>query len=211
VTKAVCGPAGSRAETRIVVTMDEKGFPNYLVVAIGTFETCLACSSSADNVFHQLGVAGRSWKAYNQSMPHSCAANTSSVPYYRSGHNPAFWFADLAPAAKGGDGSCPTNDVPLDPALWNDIAADRLPSLAWVAPDDCRDMHWMNGTCESVTGQDPGGQGQGRLRRSDGRRDAARELLQLEADRRGARVAPDDPVEVYPVPAVVDLTGLLDV
>ena len=128
-------------------------FPNYQAVASGTFNTCLACSSSADNIFHQLDVAGLSWRDYNQSMPKNCSANTSSVPYYRNGHNPAYWFTDLGPASKGGDGTCATNDVPADPNMWNDIAADRLPSFAWIAPDDCRDMHWMNGSCESVTGQ----------------------------------------------------------
>jgi hypothetical protein len=128
-------------------------FPNYLAVMSGAFNTCLGCSSSADNIFHQLGQAGMSWRDYNQSMPKNCAANTSSVPYYRDGHNPAFWFTDLGPTSKGGDGTCATRDVPADPALWNDIAADSLPAFAWIAPDDCRDMHWMNGTCESVTGK----------------------------------------------------------
>ncbi len=128
-------------------------FPNYQAVSSGTFNTCLSCTSSADNIFHQLDAAGMSWKDYNQSMPKNCAANTSSVPYYRDGHNPAYWFTDLGPTSKGGDGSCATRDVPADPNLWNDISADALPSFAWIAPDDCRDMHWMNGPCETVTGK----------------------------------------------------------
>jgi phosphatidylinositol-3-phosphatase len=128
-------------------------FPNYQAVSSGTFNTCLSCSSGADNIFHQLDAAGLSWRDYNQSMPKNCAANTSSVSYYRDGHNPAYWFTDLGPTSKGGDGSCAVDDVPADPNLWNDIAADRLPSFAWIAPDDCRDMHWMNGPCETVTGQ----------------------------------------------------------
>jgi hypothetical protein len=53
-------------------------FPNYLAVTSGTFNTCLACSSSADNIFHQLDAAGTSWKDHNQSMPRNCAPNTSS-------------------------------------------------------------------------------------------------------------------------------------
>jgi hypothetical protein len=128
-------------------------FPNYLAVMSGTFNTCLACSSSADNMFHQLGVAGMTWKDYNQSMPANCSGNVGSVSYYRDGHNPAYWFTDLGATSKGGDGSCAKNDVPADPNLWSDIAADALPSFAWIAPDDCRDMHWMNGPCETVTGQ----------------------------------------------------------
>jgi len=128
-------------------------FPNYLAVMSGTFNTCLACSSNADNIFHQLGAAGMTWRDYNQSMPGNCANNTSAVPYYRNGHNPAFWFTDLGSTASGGDGSCAKYDVPADPNLWNDIAADNLPNFSWIAPDDCHDMHWMSGPCETVTGQ----------------------------------------------------------
>jgi phosphatidylinositol-3-phosphatase len=127
-------------------------FPNYLALSGGSFTTCLGCPSSANNIFHQLDVAGGSWRDYNQSMPGNCHGNTSSVPQYRSGHNPAFWYTDLGPAAKGGDGTCATNDVPADPTMWNDIAADRLPQFAWVAPDDCYDMHWQTGPCEKETG-----------------------------------------------------------
>jgi len=121
-------------------------FPNYLAVASGGFVTCLACADTGDNVFHQLDVAHLQWRSYEQSMPRNCAPNTSTVPYYRNGHNPAYWFTDLGKTTKGGDGSCLTNDVPLDPNLWNDLKAGRLPSFGWVTPDDCRDMHWMSAT-----------------------------------------------------------------
>jgi hypothetical protein len=36
--------------------------------------------------------------------------------------------------------------------MWNDIANDNLPQFAWVAPDDCYDVHWQNGPCEKETG-----------------------------------------------------------
>ncbi|HEU0193893.1 MAG TPA: alkaline phosphatase family protein, partial [Gaiellales bacterium] len=124
-------------------------FPNYLAVSGGSFTTCLGCNSSADNIFHQLDVAGGSWRDYNQSMPGNCHSNTSSVPQYRSGHNPAFWYTDLG--AKG-DNTCAKYDVPADPNMWNDIANDNLPQFAWVAPDDCYDVHWQNGPCEKETG-----------------------------------------------------------
>jgi hypothetical protein len=128
-------------------------FPNYLAVASGGFVTCLACSDSSNNIFHQLDVAGLTWKSYEQSMPRNCSPNTSKVPYYRNGHNPAFWFTDLAAKTKGGDGSCATQDVPLVPNFANDLASGKLPSFAWVTPDDCRDMHWMDPVCNTVTGK----------------------------------------------------------
>lgn len=143
--------AGCRLETN-AAGETHPSFPNYLAVASGKFVTCLACADSDNNIFRQLGAAGMSWRDYNQSMPKNCAPNTSAVPYYRSGHNPAFWFTDLGPTSKGGDGSCATNDVPLDPNLWNDIAADNLPDFSWIAPNDCYDMHWMSGPCETLTG-----------------------------------------------------------
>ena len=124
-------------------------FPNYLAVTGGGFTTCLGCSTSADNIFHQLNVAGGSWRDYNQSMPGNCHSNTSSVPQYRSGHNPAFWYTNLG--AKG-DNTCAKYDVPADPNMWNDIANDNLPEFAWVAPDDCYDVHWQTGPCEKETG-----------------------------------------------------------
>ncbi len=124
-------------------------FPNYEAVTSGQFSTCLGCTTAADNIFHQMNGAGLTWRDYNQSMPSNCATNTSKVSYYRDGHNPAFWYTNLGSKA-GGDGSCAKYDVPLDPYFWNDAAADNLPSFSWIAPDDCRDLHWMNGVCENV-------------------------------------------------------------
>ena len=142
---------GCRLETN-AAGETHPSFPNYLALASGGFVTCLACSDSSDNIFHQLDVAGKTWKSYEQSMPRNCSPNTSTVPYYRNGHNPAFWFTDLAAKTKGGDGSCATQDVPLDPNLWNDLSADKLPAFSWVTPDDCRDMHWQSTTCDTGTG-----------------------------------------------------------
>ena len=69
-------------------------FPNYEAVTSGQFSTCLGCPTAADNLFHQLGAAGKTWRGYNQSMPSNCATNISKVSYYRDGHNPAFWYTD---------------------------------------------------------------------------------------------------------------------
>jgi phosphoesterase family protein len=122
-----------------------------MAVASGTFPTpaCLGCPSSADNIFHQLNVAGHAWRDYNQSMPRNCAPNTGTVPQYRDNHNPARWFTDLGP---NGDNTCATRDVPLDPFFWNDLAANNLRAFSWIAPDDCHNMHWRSPVCETETG-----------------------------------------------------------
>ena len=130
-------------------------FPNYQAVTSGNVQHLPGCSSTANNIFHQLDAAGMTWRDYNQSMPKNCAANTArcrttaTATTRRSG-------SPTSARPRGGDGSCATNDVPADPNLWNDIAADKLPSFAWIAPDDCRDMHWMNGPCETRHRPDEG-------------------------------------------------------
>jgi phosphatidylinositol-3-phosphatase len=129
-------------------------FPNYMAVMSGTFPTpaCLGCSSSADNLFHQLEAAGRGWRDYNQGMPANCSANTAAAVQYRSNHNPAFWFTDLGSVGSGGDGSCATKDVPLEPNFFDDAAANELKAFTWIAPDDCHNMHWRSPVCETETG-----------------------------------------------------------
>ena len=129
-------------------------FPNYMAVASGGFPTpaCLGCSSTANNLFHQLDAAGRSWRDYNQAMPANCVPNNSSVANYRDNHNPAFWFTDLGPVSQRGDGSCATKDVPLDPNLANDLDHNNLKAFSWIAPDDCHNMHWRSPVCENLTG-----------------------------------------------------------
>jgi hypothetical protein len=128
-------------------------FPNYMAVVSGTFPTpaCLHCSSGANNVFHQMNRAGLRWRDYNEAMQRNCVPTGSAAPHYRDNHNPAFWFTDLGPAAKGGDGSCAKFDVPLDPFFWNDVQNGRLPAFSWIAPSECHNMHWRSPICDQTT------------------------------------------------------------
>src|SRR5437773_5048497 len=128
-------------------------FPNYMAVVSGTFPTpaCLHCPWSAYNVFHQMNRAGLSWRDYNEAMPHNCVPTSSAAPHYRDNHNPAFWFTDLGPKSKGGDGSCAKYDVSLAP-FWGDVAQGRLPAFSWIAPSECHNMHWRSPICEQTTG-----------------------------------------------------------
>jgi len=115
--------------------------PNYMAATSGV-PTTLGTHTGNDNIFHQAQVAGRTWGAFEQSMPSSCAANSSAAPNYKSGHNPAFWYNDL----KSPVNTCKSNDVPQSPSLDTAIRTDTLPAYSWVAPDLCSDMHWAT-TC----------------------------------------------------------------
>jgi Phosphoesterase family len=111
--------------------------PNYMATTSG-IASPVATKSSADNVFHQAKAAGNSWKSYEESMSANCAG---SAGFYKTGHNPAFWYTDLRSPGTG----CVSNDVPLSPALGNDIASDSLPTFSWITPNLCNDMHWLTG------------------------------------------------------------------
>ena len=78
------------------------------------------------------------WKSYEESMPKNCSGNSGS---YKNGHNPAFWYTDLRTPTN----TCAVNDVPLSPSLDNAIAADALPTLSWITPNACNDMHGLAG------------------------------------------------------------------
>jgi phosphatidylinositol-3-phosphatase len=128
-------------------------FPNYMAVVSGTFPkpACLHCPSDANNVFHQMNQAGLSWRDYNEAMPQNCVPTPGSAPQYRDNHNPAFWFTDLGPVSKGGDGSCAKFDVPLAP-FFRAVKNGNLPAFSWIAPSECHNMHWRSPICEQTVG-----------------------------------------------------------
>ena len=117
--------------------------PNYVALVSGVLQvwTGAAQHTSADNLFHQLGAAGRTWQALEESMPQACSSTTSG--FYKTGHNPALWFTDLA---AGGDGSCATSDVGFTLAGFNPAA---LTAFTWITPNLCDDMHWQAGCAGS--------------------------------------------------------------
>ncbi len=110
--------------------------PNYMAATSG-FATVLGTHTANDNIFHQAQAAGDTWRGYDESMPSSCSASTAGAPAYKAGHNPAFWYTDLRTPTN----TCKKNDLPIT-ALDADIAADSLPTFAWITPNLCDDIHW---------------------------------------------------------------------
>jgi phosphatidylinositol-3-phosphatase len=110
---------------------------NYMAATSGV-ASGVATRTSNDNVFHQATVNGDTWRGYNESMPKACVGNSG---VYKAGHNPAFWYDDLRKPTN----TCALYDIPMAPALDNDIAADQLPTLAWITPNACNDMHGLTG------------------------------------------------------------------
>jgi acid phosphatase len=113
--------------------------PNYVALVSGVLQVWNGAAQhmAADNLFHQLGAAGMTWQALEESMPTACSGTTSG--FYKTGHNPAIWFTDLGAS---GDGSCGTSDVGFTLGGFNPSA---LASFTWITPNLCDDMHWQSG------------------------------------------------------------------
>ncbi len=102
--------------------------PNYMAITGGV--ATAATGVNAPNVLQQVRRHGGRWGVYQGSMPSNCLRR-SAFPY-KPQHNPGVAYAGLA-------GDCPRWDTNLD-GLRHDIAGPGLPSYAFIAPDQCKDM-----------------------------------------------------------------------
>jgi acid phosphatase len=106
--------------------------PNYLALFSGstqgvTDNSCIRHSFDAPNLGRQLLDAGLTFAGYAEALPSTGFTGCSSGTYVRR-HNPWVDFATVPP-----DLNRPLHHLP---ANW-----DELPTVAFVVPDLCHDMH----------------------------------------------------------------------
>jgi phosphatidylinositol-3-phosphatase len=112
--------------------------PNYLALlggdTFGVHSDCTRCRLRATSLVDQLEPAGISWKAYYQDLP-APGADVAHAGAYTIDVDPFLHFDDVrsSPARRH-------KVVPLG-QLDADLAANRLPRFAVVAPDLWHDMH----------------------------------------------------------------------
>ncbi|WP_432968336.1 alkaline phosphatase family protein [Dactylosporangium sp. CA-233914] len=106
--------------------------PNYLALFSGstqgvTDNKCIRRTFDTPNLGRQLLDAGLTFTGYAEALPSVGDAGCSSGTYVRR-HNPWVDFASVPPGS----------NRPLTglPSSW-----DRLPTVAFVVPDLCHDMH----------------------------------------------------------------------
>lgn len=125
--------------------------PNYIAATTGAslaqikkFDSDCTPSSTCDwtgnNIFYQLNLKHRKWRAYAESMPSACSKVNSG--FYAPRHNPAVYETDLS--------NCATNDRPLgttsSSALLKALASNTYaPAFTTVTPNLCDDMHGTSG------------------------------------------------------------------
>lgn len=115
--------------------------PNYLAASSGSTggvtKDCdpSACPQNRSSLFAQVQSAGKTWRAYDESMPSNCSLTNSGN--YAPRHNPAVYFTPIRT-------KCKSWDVPMGGstgAFATALANRTLPSFAFVTPNLCNDGH----------------------------------------------------------------------
>jgi acid phosphatase len=114
--------------------------PDYLMLTTGMTETLddnFSGTITDDNVVRELVKAGKSWKAYEESIPSAGYLGGDAASYLRH-HDPFSYLSDVQ-----NDPSQAANIVPFS-QFASDLANNTLPQFSFVSPDVNNDAH--NGT-----------------------------------------------------------------
>jgi hypothetical protein len=146
---------------------------NYVALVSGQYTSCeqsdygIACHQDVDNLFHQLDVAGLTWKTWlegavtkcDTGSGNNCSSNTACplTGFYTTG-NPAILFDDIEGpngvwSATNPSQECLQDDVPAgddtDPmgTFHAALAGGKIPNFNFVIPNGCEDGE---GNCAPV-------------------------------------------------------------
>jgi phosphatidylinositol-3-phosphatase len=109
---------------------------NYLMLAAGQIITNNDgyCSTlTQDNIVRHLLTAGKTWKAYAESLPNAGYLGCGVYPYVKR-HNPLAYFSDVANSSEK------YNLVPFS-SFAGDLANNRLPNFSFIIPNLLNDAH----------------------------------------------------------------------
>jgi phosphatidylinositol-3-phosphatase len=111
--------------------------PNYLMLTTGQMETLNDSFSGTigdDNVVRELVAAGKTWKAYEESIPSAGYLGGDAAPYVRR-HNPFSLLSDVQKSTTQA-----ANIVPFT-QFATDLANNALPNFSFIVPDLNNDAH----------------------------------------------------------------------
>lgn len=114
--------------------------PNYLMLTTGqmeSFDDQFSGTISDDNVVRELVKAGKTWKAYEESIPSAGYLGGDTTLYVRR-HNPFSLLSDVQQ-----DSAQAANIVPFT-EFATDLANNSLPQYSFISPNVNNDAH--NGT-----------------------------------------------------------------
>jgi acid phosphatase len=121
--------------------------PNYFMLTTGKIETLddnFAGTISDDNIVRALTGAGKSWRAYIESLPSTGYLGPSTGTYLKR-HNPFSYLTDLT-----GSAAQAANIVPFS-QLSSDLAAGPLANFVYILPNSQDDAHDCPGGASTCT------------------------------------------------------------
>jgi acid phosphatase len=110
---------------------------NYFMLTTGVVEStddAFTGIVSNDNIVRALTASGKTWRAYMESLP-AAGYTGGDVPPYLKHHDPFSYFSDVV-----GSATQAANIVPFSQFAM-DLSLGRLPSFAFVAPNEEDDAH----------------------------------------------------------------------
>jgi phosphatidylinositol-3-phosphatase len=121
--------------------------PNYFMLTTGnpeTFDNGFTGTITDDNIVRALNGAGKTWKAYIESIPSTGYLGPNSGSYLKR-HNPFAYLSDVT-----GSTTQAANIVPFS-QLSADLAAGSMPNFLYVLPNAQNDAHDCPGGGSSCT------------------------------------------------------------
>ena len=121
--------------------------PNYFMMTTGnleTFDDNFTGTISDDNIVHALTGAGKTWKAYIESIPSVGYLGPDAGTYLKH-HNPFSYLSDVT-----GSTTQAANMVPFS-QLSSDLAAGSLANFVYILPNSQDDAHDCPGGGTSCT------------------------------------------------------------
>jgi hypothetical protein len=109
---------------------------NYFMLTTGqviTNDDSLCTTLTQDNIVRHLLTAGKTWRAYAESLPGSGYTGCGAYPYAKK-HDPFAYFSDVA------NSSQKYNLVPFT-NFGSDLANHTLPNFSFIVPDLLHDAH----------------------------------------------------------------------
>ena len=110
---------------------------NYFMLTTGNIETnndAFTGTVSSDSIPRAFAGAGKTWKAYMESLPSVGYTGGDVYPYFKH-HNPFAYMTDVL-----GSSAETANMVPFT-QLASDLGAGTLPNFAFIAPNAEDDAH----------------------------------------------------------------------
>jgi hypothetical protein len=93
-----------------------------------------SCSSTDDNIFRQVRVAGGTARSYVEGATQPCSVGANAAK-----HIPALYYHGSYADASGSHNDADSCAVEVRP--FSELDSDRLPTFAMITPDLCHDGH----------------------------------------------------------------------